>query len=192
MFKVNIVARASRSFFTATLLSAALCFLPSQCAKAQPAGKMGGGGAKAQTTGNPPTADNGGNQGNSSQSQSISGGAPPSYIEVDMLAYAAADYIAAKISRDIAGTKVVVFDQPTFAVLETYEAFSAAVTVFDVAYRQLPASGGFDLKDFGGSATAAQTIASILTTLKSSTDLKPQSVDFNADAIVAQIAKRLP
>jgi len=161
-------------------------------------GSSGSNGSKGQGSSNGGNAG-GNSKGQGGQSTGGQGGggqqgttASNSYrVEIDMLAYDAAEKIADHIRSQIngTGTKFIVYDEQTFVNLQTYQAFEAGISSFESAYTLLGLNKG---KSLEAGVAAAQTIVSTLAALRSSTEFATQPVNLNTDALVAQLASKLP
>jgi len=153
--------------------------------KGQPSdgGSGGGGNSKGQ-----------GGQSSGGQGGGGQPGAPTSNsyrVEIDMLAYDAADKIAEHISSEIKDkdTKFVIYDKQTFVTLQLYEAYEAGISIFESAFRLVQSNA---TKSFEAGVSAAQTVVSTLAALRSTTEFGTQPVNLNTDALIAQLSYRLP
>jgi len=108
-------------------------------------------------------------------------------IESQMIAYEASDQIAAQIASHMSATKVLVYDSQTFTSLQAYEAYTSIVSTLESAMKM----GTAGTMSFGAAATAAQTVVSTLSALRSSTEYATQPVNLDTDALTAQIIARL-
>src|SRR5262249_20577375 len=122
--------------------------------------------------------DAGGQQSDSSNS------GPSSRVEAAMLAYDASDLIAKHIASKVKGSTLIIYDNQTFSSLQAYEAYTATLATLERAL-QMGRIQGLD----GG--TLASTVVSTLAALRSATDYANQAVDFNQDALIAQVAQHL-
>ncbi len=142
--------------------------------------------------------DNGNSKGQGGQSTGGQGGggqqagAPSSNtyrVEIDMLAYDAADKIAQHISSGLPGKgEFIIYDTQAFSTVQLYEAYEAGISVFESAYRLVQSN---ETKSLEAGVAAAQTIVGTLATLRSTTEFGTQTVNLNSDALVAQLTSRL-
>ncbi len=129
----------------------------------------------------------------SGQSPASGASAGASYrVEEDMLAYQAADVVAAEIANNVKNQRLILYDQPTFINLQFYEAYAAEIATLESAYERITTShASYGALDFPGSATAAQTIIGTLAAMRSTTDIGSQQTSSQIDAIIALLAKHL-
>lgn len=133
----------------------------------------------------------GGQAGQSAAGQGGGSGAsgPSSRVEASMLAYEASDKIAARIADQVKGHTLYIYDGPTFASVQAYEAYAATVSTFEMSFRLFmtvkPQSS------FMTSATGAQTVAATITALRSTAEYTSETVNIQTDPIIAQLAHHL-
>jgi hypothetical protein len=158
----------------------------------------GSGGGSSQGSGG--SGSGGGNGAGGSGGGSGGGGGTPSAngqqdspsatrIEASIIAYEASNTIAAHIGGQVQNTKVLIYDSQTFASLQAYESYAASVSALEIAFKvgDLEESE----KATAPALEAAQTVVSTLAALRSTTEYGNASVDFNTDALAAQVAHKL-
>src|SRR2546425_12717880 len=95
-----------------------------------------GGGGKGSTGGGGkgPSGASQGDQSATAQSPSQSP-SPSGRIESTMLSYEASEQIAAYIAHRVEGYRIFIYDSQTFATLQTYDAYAATVSAFEMSFR---------------------------------------------------------
>jgi hypothetical protein len=171
----------------ACVLAITLATFPLYSQKGKSSG--GGNGSSPDSSGNGNGAGNssGGNQ-PGQQSASSSPGTS-GRIEAAMLAYEESNRIATFIASQVSGRKLFVYDAQSFANLQAYDAYSATLSAFEMAFNLLdilPSSS------FVTAVSGVQTVASALSALRSSAEYATETVDFQTDALIAQVAAHLP
>jgi len=150
-------------------------------------GAGGGGGG-----GNSPSGGGGGG-GQGGQAGSPQGGgasntaSPSSRIEASMLAYEASDRIAAHIADQVRGHKIYIYDSQTFAGIQSYEAYVATVSAFEMSFGLF--AGG--TKPESSFVTTAPVVQSLLTALRSTAEYAGETVNLQTDPVIAQVAHHL-
>ena len=152
-------------------------------------GQKGSGGQTGSGGGASGGSQTGGNSGGAgtSQSASSSGSGQSTRIESTMLAYEASDKIAAQIATEVTGHTLYIYDGQSFAAIQAYDAYDATVGVFETGFNLFLLPGS----SFVAAAPAVQQIASTIGSLRSSAEYSAQTVDFQTDPIIAQVASHL-
>jgi hypothetical protein len=151
--------------------------------------KGSGTGTGSTSTGAGNSAGGGGSQGAGAQGVSSSGATPASRIEATMLAYEASDKISAHISDQIKGHTIYVYDSQTFASIQSYEAYSVTVGAFEMSFRLYTTAppGSSFVTATGG----IQSIVSSLAAMRSTAEYAADTVNFQTDPLIAQVANQL-
>lgn len=167
------------------LLSVSMtCFATPQSGNSGKGGTGGGGNSGSGGGGQ------GGQTATSQQSASPSSSSS-GRIEATMLAYEASDKIATYLADQVKAYRLFIYDNQTFASLQTYDAYAATVSAFEMSFRLIttPSPEPSNLTDF---TSGLQSIVGTLGALRSTSEYTAQTVDFNGDALIAQVAHRLP
>jgi|HubBroStandDraft_6_1064221.scaffolds.fasta_scaffold85499_3 hypothetical protein len=153
----------------------------------------GGGGGTGSGAGGGSGNGGGGGGGQGNQQAAGSSPTPSSRIEAAMLAYESSDKIAKHIADQIKGRgrRIFVYDTQSFANLQNYDSYAAAVSMFQAGFQLIGRNALNAKSTFGDTVSAVQTAVSVLQTLRSSTEFSDQSVDFQQDALTAQVAAHL-
>lgn len=149
--------------------------------------QKGSGGQTASKSGGGNSSPNAAGDGSGTQAGTSSGSGQSGRIEATMLAYEASDKIATHIAERVKGHALYVYDGPTFAAMQEYDAYDATVGIFETSFSFFTLPGS----SFVAIAPAVQQIASTVASLRSTAEYSAQAVDFQTDPIIAQIANHL-
>jgi hypothetical protein len=155
-------------------------------------GQSGNGGGKSQTGGQGAQSPQGGQAGAQNAGQTNAGS---SWVEENMLAYEAtnriATHIAAKVRANCGNNcRVFVYDQATFANLQSYDAYAGEIAMLEAGYSSLGQGQNKALSDV---VSAMQTAVATVAALRSSTEYSSTGLDLNTntDPLIAQVAHYL-
>jgi hypothetical protein len=106
-----------------------------------------------------------------------------------MLAYEASDRIAKHIADEVKGHTLYIYDSQTFAGIQSYEAYAVTISAFEMSFGLFKTTK--PQSSFVSAAGAAQTVAATLGALRSTAEYAADTVNFQTDPVIAQLANHL-